>query len=163
MKIEKYKTETTVKGLVYTFESVGEKVIKKMVVYSKIEYPQDIGLTSDSIVYNLGFGDFNEETCELDDQIISKNGDTENVLATVADTTSKFWTIYPDASIFFVGSVPEGEKPRRTRLYQMKINRYFSEISNIVEIVGYNGVRWENFMNNKNYIAFLISRKKQLF
>ena len=62
-----------------------------------------------------------------------------------------------------MGSVPEGEKPRRTRLYQMKINRYFSEISNIVDIGGYNGRKWEDFKNNENYTAFLISPKKQLF
>ncbi len=163
MQIEKYKTESTVRGLVYTFESVGEKVIKKMVVYSEIENPEDIGLPFDSIVYNLGFGDFNDETGELDDQIISRNGDTEKVLATVADTVNKFWLQYPNASIFFMGSVPEGEKPRRTRLYQMKINRYFSEISNIVDVVGYGDGEWEDFINNKNYRAFLISRKKQLF
>lgn len=111
----------------------------------------------------MGFSDFNEKTGELDDQIISKNGDTEKVLATVAETANKFWTLYPNASIFFMGSVPEGEKPCRTRLYQMKINRYFFEISNIVDIGGHNGRKWEDFKNNENYVAFLISSKKQLF
>ena len=165
MQIEKYKTESTVDNLIYTFESVGEKVIQKMVVYTKIENPEDIGLTFDSIVYNLGFGDWNQETGDLDDQIISKNGDTEKVLATVAETVNKFWMLYPNASIFFIGSVPKGEKPRRTRLYQMKINRYFSKINSLVDIGGYNyeGRKWENFVKNENYMAFLISRKKQLF
>lgn len=145
MQIEKYETESTVDNLIYTFESVGEKVIKKMVIYTKIEDPEDVGLSFDSIVYNLGFGDFDEKTGELDDQIISKNGDTEKVLATVAETVNKFWTLYPNASIFFMGSVPKEEKPRRTRLYQMKINRYFAEISNIVDVGGYTGIKWENF------------------
>ncbi len=163
MQVEKYKTESTVDNLIYTFESIGEKVIQKMVIYTKIEDPEDVGLSFDSIVYNLGFGDFDEETGELDDQIISKNGDTEKVLTTVAETVNKFWTLYPNANIFFIGSVPEGEKPRRTRLYQMKINRYFAEISNIVNIIGYNGRQWEDFKNNENYMAFLISPKKQLF
>ena len=163
MQIEKYKTESTVDNLIYTFESVGEKVIQKMVVYSKVENPEYIGLSSDSIVYNLGFGDFDKKTGEIDDQIISKNGDTEKVLATVAETANKFWMLYPNASIFFMGSIPEGEKPRRTRLYQMKINRYFADISNIVNIRGYNGRQWEDFKNNENYMAFLISKKKQLF
>jgi hypothetical protein len=163
MQIEKYKTESTVDNLIYTFESVGEKVIQKMVIYSKIENPEDVGLSFDSIVYNLGFGDFDYKTGELDDQIISKNGDTEKVLATVANTVNKFWTLYPNASIFFMGSVPDGEKPQRTRLYQMKINRYFFEIINSVDIRGYTGSKWENFEKNENYTAFLISRKKQLF
>jgi hypothetical protein len=163
MQIEKYKTETTVDNLIYTFESVGEKTIQKMVIYSKVENPEYVGLSFDSIVYNLGFGDFDKRTKEIDDQIISKNGDTEKVLARVAETANKFWMLYPNASIFFMGSIPEGEKPRRTRLYQMKINRYFSEISNIADIEGYEVNEWEDFMNDKNYIAFLISRKKQLF
>ena len=163
MQIEKYKTETSVRGLIYTFESIGEKIIQKMVVYSKIENPEDIGLSFDSIVYNLGFGDFNEKANSLDDQIISENGDTEKVLATVAETVNKFWTLYPNANIFFTGSVPEGEKPRRTRLYQMKINRYFSKISDTVDIGGYTGSEWEDFVKNENYMAFLISRKKQSF
>jgi hypothetical protein len=163
MQIEKYKTESTIDNLIYTFESVGEKIIQKMVIYSKVENPEYIGLSFDSIVYNLGFGDFDKRTKEIDDQIISKNGDTEKVLATVAETANKLWMLYPKASIFFMGSVPEGEKPRRTRLYQMKINIYFAEISNIVNIRGYSGKQWEDFKNNENYMAFLISRKKQLF
>ena len=163
MQIGKYKTESTVDNLIYTFESVGEKVIQKMVVYTRIENPTDIGLPYDSIVYNLGFGDWNEETNQLDDQITSKNGDTEKVLATVAETANEFWVEYPNASIFFMGSTPNGEMPRRTRLYQMKINRYFSEINKLVDIEGYEINEWEDFMNDKNYIAFLISHKKQLF
>ena len=163
MQIEKYNTESTVDNLAYTFESVGERVIQKMVIYTKIENPKDIGLPHDSIVYNLGFGDWDEEIGELDDQIISKNGDTEKVLATVAETANLFWSEYPNASIFFMGSTPDNETPRRTRLYQMKINRYFSEINSITDIEGYRADEWESFMNHKNYIAFLISRKKQLF
>jgi hypothetical protein len=121
MQIEKYETESTVSSLIFTFDSVGERIIKKRVIYSKFDNPEDIGLSYDSIVYNLGFGDFNEETGDLDDQIVSKNGDTEQVLATVAGTVFDFWIEYPDALIFFIGSIPEGEKARRTRLYQMKI------------------------------------------
>jgi hypothetical protein len=163
MQIEKYETESTVSSLIFTFESVGEKVIKKRVIYSKFNNPEDIGLSYDSIVYNLGFGDFNEKTGELDDQIISKNGDTEQVLATVAGTAFDFWIEYPDALIFFMGSIPEGEKARRTRLYQMKINRYFADISLIVDIDGLTENGWETLSKDKNYVAFLISQKNQVF
>ncbi len=163
MQIEKYKTESTVSSLVFTFESVGEKIIKKRVIYSKFNNPEDIGLPFNASVYNLGFGDFNEQTGQLDDQIISKNGDTEQVLATVAGTVSDFWIEYPDAQIFFIGSIPEGEKPRRTRLYQMKINRYFADISLIVNVRGFTENGWETFSKDKNYIAFLILQKNQVF
>ena len=163
MQIEKYKTESTVDNLIYTFESVGEKIIKKKVIYAKFKNPEQIGLPFNTIVYNLGFGDYDEETDELDDQIISKNGDTEIVLATVAGTVFNFWMKYPNADIFFMGSIPEGERPRRTRLYQMKINRYFADISEIVNIRGFSENGWETFSKDKNYIAFLITQKNQVF
>ena len=89
--MEKYKTESTVDSLTYTFESVGERVIQKVVVYTRIKEPESIGMTTGTIVYNLDFGDFNGQKESLDDQIVSKNGDTEKVLATVADTISEFW------------------------------------------------------------------------
>jgi hypothetical protein len=41
----------------------------------------------DSIVYNLGFGDWNEETNQLDNQITSKNGDTEKHQTSCERTT----------------------------------------------------------------------------
>ena len=77
----------------------------------------------------------------------------------MAGTASSFWTEYPHAYIFFVGSIPEGEKPRRTRLYQMKINRYFDDISAIVNVAGFAENGWETFSKDKNYEAFLISQK----
>lgn len=163
MQIEKYRTQSTVDSLIYTFESVGEKVIQKKVIYSKFEDPNDIGLPSNISVYNLGFGDWNEETEEIDDQIISKNGDTEIVLATVAGTAYNFWAEYSKSRIFFMGSIPEGEKPRRTRLYQMKINRYFDDISAVVKVEGFTDNGWETFSKEKNYIAFLIFQKNQVF
>ena len=159
MQIEKYETESTVDGLIYTFESVGEKVIQKIVVYSKIENPKTVGLKENTIVFNLAFGDWDLETDELNDQVESKNKDTEKVLATVANTIFEFWEEYPDANIFFRGSQPFGEKARRTRLYQMKINRYFADIITIVNIKGYENDNWELFLENKNYLAFLISQK----
>jgi hypothetical protein len=61
MQIETYETKSTVDSLIYTFESVGEKVIKKGVIYSKFENPNDIGLSANLSVYNLGFGDVDEE------------------------------------------------------------------------------------------------------
>ena len=163
MQIEKYKTESTVSSLLFTFESVGEKIITKRVIYSKFDNPEDIGLPSNVSVYNLGFGDFDIQTGQLDDQITSKNGDTEQVLATVAGTAFDFWMEYPHARIFFAGSIPEGEKARKTRLYQMKINRYFAEISSIVNVAGFAENGWKTFSKDKNYVAFLISQKNQVF
>ena len=44
MQIEKYRTQSTVDSLIYTFESVGDKVIQKVVVYTRIKEPESIGL-----------------------------------------------------------------------------------------------------------------------
>lgn len=162
MQIETYETKSTVDSLIFTFESVGEKAIKKVIVYSKIENPKIIRLDANTIVFNLAFGDLDLETGDFNDQVESKNKDTEKVLATVANTAFEFWEEYPDANIFFRGSQPFGEKARRTRLYQMKINRYFAEINLVVNIRGFENDNWEEFMMNKNYVAFLISQKNKL-
>jgi hypothetical protein len=159
MNIEKYITKSTVDSLVFTFESIGERTIKKMVIYTKIDNPEFVGLPSDAEVYNLGFGDYDEETYGIDDKIESKNGDTEKVLATVANTANEFWEEYPNSLIFFRGSQLPDEKPRRTRLYQMGLNRYMNEINKRAYVFGYGNIGWEAFMTNKNYHAFLILRK----
>ena len=41
-------------------------------------------------LYNLGFGDKNVDTGEIDDNTISNNGDSEKVLATVVVTLYAF-------------------------------------------------------------------------
>ena len=100
MQIEKYKTESTVDSLIYTFESVGEMVIQKVVEYTKLN-PIYVGLPIDTDVYNLAFGDWNNDIGDYEDNVESKNGDMEKVLATVANTALKFWEEYPEISIFF--------------------------------------------------------------
>ena len=45
----------------------------------------------------------------------------------------------------------------------MKINRYFADISSIVEIEGFAENGWETLSKDKNYVAFLISQKNQVF
>ena len=55
-------------------------------------------------IYNLGFGDYNAETKTIDDEIITNNGDSLKVLATVASTVYAFTEKYPDALVFATGS-----------------------------------------------------------
>jgi hypothetical protein len=121
MQIEIYKTKSNVDSLVFTFESIGEKVIRKVVEYTKLN-PVYVGLPIGTEVYNLAFGDWNDSIDDYEDSIESKNGDIQKVLATVANTVFEFWEEYPNAFVFFRGSQSFGEKARRTRLYQMKIN-----------------------------------------
>ena len=53
MNVEKYTTKSTVDNLVYTFESIDMRTIKKMIIYSKIDNPEFVGLPFGSEVYNL--------------------------------------------------------------------------------------------------------------
>jgi len=55
--------------------------IKKMVQYSQMSVEG---------YYNLAFGDFNEETGDMDDRVITNNGDSLKVLSTVASTVYAF-------------------------------------------------------------------------
>jgi hypothetical protein len=158
MQIEKYQVETTVDSLIYTFESVGKTTIKKVVEYTKMN-PFYIGLPSNADVYNLAFGDWDDEINDFKDTLTSNNGDMEKVLATVANTASSFWSEYPNSFIYFVGSQPKGKESLRTYLYQKKINRYFEDISNVATVYGLTEYGWEQFITNKNYNAFLILQK----
>jgi hypothetical protein len=158
MKADKYPTEASINKLIYTFESIGIKKIEKIVQYTKIS-SEEIGLPPYIEVYNLGFGDWDNQQEDYSDEIRSNNGDTNKVLATVANTTKEFWSSYPDAVLYFKGSQPLGEQPIRTRLYQMGINRYFNEISEVADVYGLSEDGWQVFKADKNYTAFLISKK----
>lgn len=105
-------------------------------------------------LYNLAFGDKNIETGKIDDNIISNNGDSEKVLATVASTIYAFTDKYPDALIYATGSTKS-----RTRLYRIGISRFLEIIHNDFEILGELENDWENFKYNVEYSGFLIRRK----
>ncbi len=101
MQIEKYQTETDQTKLEYTFLSIGRKIIKKKIMYEKFENPEYIGLPSNTLVYNLGFGDLDEHTGGIDDKTTSNNGDMDKILATVAETAFNFWENYPKSTSIF--------------------------------------------------------------
>ncbi|HZE84352.1 MAG TPA: hypothetical protein VE035_08575 [Puia sp.] len=107
MKYVRYPVAASDDYCTYLFSSEGIRgKIAKGVIYSRIERN----------LFNLGFGDWNEEHQELDDSNRSNNGDRDKVLATVAFTVFDFTNKYPDAQI-----IAEGSTSARTRLYQMAI------------------------------------------
>jgi hypothetical protein len=116
-----YKSEEFLK--VYQFVSKGPKGdIKKMVQFTE---------TGTENVYNLAFGDYNEETSSIDDLSVSNNADSLKVLATVASTVYAFMEKYPDSWIFATGS-----NQIRTRLYRMGISNNLAEINEDFEVFG---------------------------
>ena len=147
MNYPKYQLKAERNLTTFEFVSVGRKGnIKKVVLFRE---------TNLKGVFNLGFGDKNEATNDVDDLAISDNGDSEKVLATVASTVYAFYTKFPDALIYIVGSTPT-----RTRLYQIGISKNLPEISDDFYIYGQiNEDDWEDFTVNKNYLAFLIQKK----
>ena len=105
MNYPRYEYETEDSLLYYEFISEGPKgSIKKVVEYSK---------TSVENVYNLAFGDYDEENGEIDDKSVTNNGDSQKVLSTVASTVYAFTGKYPQAWIYATGSTNV-----RIRLYR---------------------------------------------
>ncbi len=92
--------------MVFEFTSQGPKgQIPKLVKYSE---------TNLKDMYNLAFGDKDIKTGQINDTIISNNGDSDMVLSTVVSTVYAFTDKYPDAWVFATGSTKV-----RTRLYRM--------------------------------------------
>lgn len=155
MKIEKYQTESTTNKLVFSFKSIGSKIIEKKVLFTPIEDSENYGLPPMINLYNLAFGDWDETLEDIDDSVRSNNGDADKVLATVANTVIEFWVEYPDVPLFMTGSTPG-----RTRLYQNGIFKNYIEINQKVDIYGLFNYEWERYILGKNYDAFLILRKR---
>jgi len=146
MKLEKYELKSGEQLEVFEFVSVGQKgKITKIVQYTPTNYKD---------LYNLGFGDKNMETGEIDDTVISNNGDSEKVLATVVATLYAFVDKHKEALVYASGSTKS-----RTRLYRMGITKYLDEINEDFEIYGELEHGWEEFRKDIEYEAFLVKLK----
>ena len=64
----------------------------------------------------MAFGDLNITTREINDEVITNNGDALKILATVVSTVYAFIGKFPDAFIYATGS-----SEARTKLYRMGI------------------------------------------
>ena len=145
MQLPRYTYKTNENFLDYEFESTGPKGnIKKVVRFSQIS----------NNVFNLGFGDLDEETGEISDINVTNNNDSRKVLATVAATVRDFTLQYPDAWI-----IAKGSTLSRTRLYRIGITNHWNEISAEFEIFGLKDGSWKAFEMRRDYEAFLVRRK----
>lgn len=147
LKQPKYQYKTEGFFEFFEFYSEGPKGIFKKVV----EYQQ----TSDENVYNLAFGDYDEDAKGMDDLSVTNNGDSLKVLATVASTIYAFLEKHPGAWIVATGSTSV-----RTRLYRMGIANNLAEISEDFFIFGFTkDEKWEEFLVGEDYKAFLVIKK----
>jgi len=147
MNIDKYPLTIGDSSMVYEFYSEGVKgKIPKLVIYRET-YLEGF--------YNLGFGDKDEETGTIDDFVITNNGDSQKVLATVASTLLHFTDQYPHIKVIAVGRTKS-----RTRLYRMGISNHLEMIEENFEVFGRKNNIWQPFEKNIEYDAFFVKRKK---
>ncbi|WP_207632617.1 DUF6934 family protein [Foetidibacter luteolus] len=146
MNIDQYQLKSGLELLSYEFISEGSKgLITKCIQFT---------LVNRQGVYNLAFGDKDFATGGIDDKVVSNNGDSEKVLATVVGAVFAFLDQHPGAWIFAAGSTFS-----RTRLYQMGIAKYYNEISHELEIYGQIKDTWHPFEKHKEYQAFVARLK----
>ncbi|MFN3378023.1 MAG: DUF6934 family protein [Runella zeae] len=107
----------------FFFESIGSKgVINKVVAFRQTSVPS---------IYNLGLADYDPNTSEIDDTIITDNGDMEKILATIFQIVIYYLSTNPEHIIYFSGNTPS-----RTRLYRIAINHSLSEITSFLTYWG---------------------------
>ncbi len=148
MGLNKYDLVAGDKLTTFEFVSVGVNGnIEKLIQYSSASYKN---------IYNLGFGDKNPVTGKLDDKIISNNGDSEKVLATVVESLYLFTNNNPEALIYATGSTKS-----RTRLYQIGITKFIDKAKTDFIIYGQLENEWYFFEKGINYDAFLVKRIKK--
>lgn len=148
MNLPKYPLSSSEKMTTFEFTSEGEKgLINKIVRFQP---------TNLKGLYNLAFGDKDKLTGVIDDKVISNNGDSEKVLATVVATVYAFTDRYPDALIYVTGSTES-----RTRLYRIGIAKFIDKAIADFEILGEINDDWEVFQKDIEYQGFLIRRKNK--
>jgi len=150
MKLDRYQLKAGKNLTTFEFISEGPRGrIPKVIQFTPTNYKD---------LYNLAFGDKNPGTEQIDDVVISNNGDSEQVLATVVATVYAFADKYPDTWIYATGSTKA-----RTRLYRMGISKYLEEVKNDFVIFGQIHNEWEPFVKGTDYEAFVVKRKFRNF
>jgi hypothetical protein len=146
MKLDRYPLKTEENFTVFEFVSEGTRgAIKKIIQFQETTEPN---------LYNLAFGDKNNNTGKLDDLVVSNNGDSEKVLATVVAALYVFFNKHPDAFVYATGSTKS-----RTRLYRMGIAKFYDEMSEDFYVYGQIGDDYFKFEPEINYDGFLAQRK----
>ncbi|HEY9006343.1 DUF6934 family protein [Ohtaekwangia sp.] len=145
MRYDRYTVEALPSLAEFEFYSEGPKgKIRKRVVFKRFK--------NNAEVYNLAFGDVQAKD-EINDTIVTNNGDSRKVLATVGLAVLIFSENYPESSIFATGGTAA-----RTRFYQMGISNNLHEIECDFYVFGMIDDAWEIFRKGVIYQAFLIRR-----
>ena len=160
----------------YLFESHGHESIVKVVEYSFLRK------LSGKKIYNLGFGDYDEESETVLDDISSNNGDMRKVFRTVLNTVPHFFAKHKESAIWIQGSdskedfrakcEPDCTKRcddicknynRRIKAYKYYIEKNFIELSKEYIIFGFDDPSAPYFVQyttGNKYLGILVFRKK---
>lgn len=104
-------------------------------------------------LYNLVLGDFDTKLENLDDKIISDNGDMPKVIATVFKIIIDFLTRNPDKTIYI-----QANTELKQRLYLRIVRNNYGKIASICNVLGVlRNHEAEAFDLTHEYIAFLIN------
>jgi len=145
MDLERYAYHKKAACKQYEFFSEGPKgKIRKIVQFS-------LAMQYGIICYNLSFGDWDLQSGRIDYTIVSNNGDTGKVLATIAVIAVNFMHIHPDLFVHV-----KGVTDVRSRLYQMGISKVWNEIRGLYHMHGVMDEKPVPFRKNVRYEAFLI-------
>ena len=176
--IPAYKTEliNNAQKIQYLFESKGHRPIIKAIEYTPVLK------RNGKTVYNLGFGDYNEQDGNIFDNINSNNGDIRKVFSTVLNTVPKFFKAHEDAAIWIQGSdsAEDFKKQceitckknckefcknfnRRIKTYTYYIDKNFKELSKEYILFGYtleDPPQFAQYIPGNEYIGLLVFKKK---
>jgi hypothetical protein len=146
MKLPRYELKAEKTLMIFEFISEGKKgSIPKLIKFSE---------TSLKDFYNLAFGDKDDLTGEIDGIIITDNGDSEQVLATVVSAVYAFTEKYKGVWVYATGS-----SKSRTRLYRRGIAKYYDEVKKDFLVYGLLEGEWVPFKKDVDYSAFVVRRK----
>lgn len=149
MHLPRYALSSSESLMTFEFISEGEKgFISKIVQFQP---------TNVAGIFNLAFGDKDQVSGDINDTVVSNNGDSEKVLATVVATVYAFTDRYPNAMIYATGSTKS-----RTRLYRRGITRFIQEVTEDFDIFGEQNAEWEPFVKGVDYDGFLVRRKNSV-
>ena len=148
MNYPRYEYATEDELNIFEFDSIGTKgKVTKIIQYTEMSIKG---------YFNLGFGDLDLNTKEINDEIVTNNGDGQKVLATVVSTVFAFTAKNPDAYVYATGS-----NEARTRLYRMGITNNLEELKKDFHVYGLrNDEVFEPFIIGEDYLGFLVTRKK---
>jgi len=150
IKLDRYELKAGRNLTTFEFLSEGTKSqIIKLVQFQQINL---------SNLYNLAFGDLNQLTGQFDDKLVTDNGNSEKVLATVIASIYAFAGQYTDAWIYAAGSTAT-----RTRLYRMGINKYYEIVEGDFDIMGEYLSEREWYKKGRDYQAFAVHLKTSKF